>query len=177
MTRTPVAGHISSLRAAEGEKQISTTIKDASNKHINPRTGQVEEGPSQSMEIKEISHERFNEQFEFIEQNENYGNVAQNSFDENEEATAISGKLDISIKDSPKVNNKVTKQDSKRSKSIERDNKSNSPPIKVKYFYLNSKFHLTFQYILILGINEESQRVKAQKIHIHQLQATSIWQW
>lgn len=131
MTRTPVAGHISSLRAkteAESEKQITTTIKDASNKHINPRTGQVEEGPSQSMEIREISHERFNEQFEYIEQNENYGNVLQNSFDENEEATAVSGKLDINIKDSPKITNK---QESKRSKSTERDNKSNSPPVKV----------------------------------------------
>lgn len=38
MNRAPVAGHISSLRAAEKE-QKKITLKDASKKHIDPFTG------------------------------------------------------------------------------------------------------------------------------------------
>lgn len=38
MNRAPVAGHISSLRAAEQE-QKKVTLKDASKKHIDPFTG------------------------------------------------------------------------------------------------------------------------------------------
>lgn len=49
MSRAPVAGHISSVRAAEraSRKQITSTIKDASNKHINPRTLEIQSGPSE----------------------------------------------------------------------------------------------------------------------------------
>ena len=46
MTRTPIPGHISSLRAAEEEQRRSEqeqkrtdTLKDASKKHIDPFTG------------------------------------------------------------------------------------------------------------------------------------------
>lgn len=48
-TRKPIAGHVSSVRAQEraDRKQIKTTLKDASNKHINPRTGQIQHGPSE----------------------------------------------------------------------------------------------------------------------------------
>lgn len=48
--RAPVAGHVSSVRAAEekaARTQIVSTVKDASNKHINPRTGQIQQGPSE----------------------------------------------------------------------------------------------------------------------------------
>lgn len=47
--RTPVVGHVSSVRAEEkaARTQIVTTVKDASNKHINPRTGKVESRPSE----------------------------------------------------------------------------------------------------------------------------------
>lgn len=47
--RQPVVGHVSSIRAEEkaARKQIVTTVKDASNKHINPRTGRVQQGPSE----------------------------------------------------------------------------------------------------------------------------------
>lgn len=47
--RAPVAGHVSSVRAAEkaARTQIVTTVKDAANKHINPRTGKVQQGPSE----------------------------------------------------------------------------------------------------------------------------------
>lgn len=38
MSRAPVAGHISSLRAQEHE-QKKDTLKDASKKHIDPFTG------------------------------------------------------------------------------------------------------------------------------------------
>jgi hypothetical protein len=38
MNRTPVAGHISSLRATEQE-QKKVSLKDASKKHIDPFTG------------------------------------------------------------------------------------------------------------------------------------------
>lgn len=47
-SRTPVAGHISSVRAMEqAEKKIISTVKDAANKHIDPRTGIVQQGPSE----------------------------------------------------------------------------------------------------------------------------------
>jgi hypothetical protein len=39
MTRTPIPGHISSLRAAEQEQKRTDTLKDASKKHIDPFTG------------------------------------------------------------------------------------------------------------------------------------------
>lgn len=42
--RTPIAGHVSSVRAEEKRKQIVSTVKDAANKHINPRTGQIQHG-------------------------------------------------------------------------------------------------------------------------------------
>lgn len=47
--RQPIVGHVSSVRAEEkaARKQIVTTVKDASNKHINPRTGRVQQGPSE----------------------------------------------------------------------------------------------------------------------------------
>lgn len=50
MTRAPVAGHVSSVRAAEkaaNGKQIVTTVKDAANKHRDPRTGEIQQGPSE----------------------------------------------------------------------------------------------------------------------------------
>lgn len=58
--RAPVAGHVSSVRAEEKatRKQIVTTVKDAANKHINPRTGKVQNGPS------EMGHHNDNEPFE-----------------------------------------------------------------------------------------------------------------
>lgn len=47
-SRTPVAGHVSSVRAMEqAEKKIISTVKDAANKHIDPRTGIVQQGPSE----------------------------------------------------------------------------------------------------------------------------------
>lgn len=52
--RAPVAGHVSTVRAQEKaaqekipRKQIVSTVKSAENKHINPRTGQIQQGPSQ----------------------------------------------------------------------------------------------------------------------------------
>lgn len=48
--RAPVAGHVSSVRAAEqkaARTQIVTTVKDSANKHINPRTGKVQQGSSE----------------------------------------------------------------------------------------------------------------------------------
>lgn len=47
--RRPVAGHVSSVRAEEkvARTQIISTVKDASNKHINPRTGKFQDGPSE----------------------------------------------------------------------------------------------------------------------------------
>lgn len=39
MTRAPVPGHISSLRAPELEQKANNTLKDASKKHIDPFTG------------------------------------------------------------------------------------------------------------------------------------------
>lgn len=46
-SRTPIAGHVSSLRSpSESVRKITTNIKDASKKHIDPRTGNIEQGPS-----------------------------------------------------------------------------------------------------------------------------------
>lgn len=46
-SRTPIAGHVSSLRStAESARKVNSNIKDASNKHIDPRTGVPEQGPS-----------------------------------------------------------------------------------------------------------------------------------
>lgn len=49
ITRAPVAGHVSSVRAAEraSKKLIVSTIKDAAKKHMDPRTGRVQQGPSE----------------------------------------------------------------------------------------------------------------------------------
>lgn len=61
-SRAPVAGHVSSVRAAEkaARSQIVSTVKDAANKHINPRTGKVQQGPSemghQSNDTQTSSH-------------------------------------------------------------------------------------------------------------------------
>lgn len=61
-TRAPVAGHVSSVQAEEkaSRSQIVTTVKDASNKHINPRTGKVQQGPSEmghhSNESQEVAY-------------------------------------------------------------------------------------------------------------------------
>lgn len=47
-SRTPIAGHVSSLRSPSDQtRKITSNIKDASNKHRNPRTGNIEQGPSQ----------------------------------------------------------------------------------------------------------------------------------
>lgn len=55
ISRAPVVGHVSSVRAAEkaervaarAAKNITTTIKDATKKHRDPRTGEIQQGPSE----------------------------------------------------------------------------------------------------------------------------------
>ncbi|XP_075166957.1 uncharacterized protein LOC142239080 [Haematobia irritans] len=49
VSREPVRGHISSLRSSSTEKpkEIKTTLKDANQKHFDPRTGVVQTGPSE----------------------------------------------------------------------------------------------------------------------------------
>ncbi|KAL9922441.1 uncharacterized protein ACN427_003003 [Glossina fuscipes fuscipes] len=49
VSREPVRGHISSLRPStmEKPKEIKTTLKDASQKHFDPRTGVLQQGPSE----------------------------------------------------------------------------------------------------------------------------------
>ncbi|XP_055919035.1 serine/threonine-protein kinase meng-po isoform X2 [Eupeodes corollae] len=47
VSRGPVAGHISSIRTVEpAKKEIKTTLKDANQKHFDPRTGALQQGPS-----------------------------------------------------------------------------------------------------------------------------------
>lgn len=58
MSRTPIPGHVSSVRAAEeshSQKRIKSTIKDANKKHYDPRTGLIQNGPSE-MGSTAISH-------------------------------------------------------------------------------------------------------------------------
>lgn len=45
--RAPVAGHISSIRGQDTPSVIHSTVKDASRKHIDPRTGNIQVGPSE----------------------------------------------------------------------------------------------------------------------------------
>lgn len=49
MPRAPIVGHVSSVRAEEkaAKKRITSTVKDASKKHIDPRTGEIQNGPSE----------------------------------------------------------------------------------------------------------------------------------
>lgn len=47
VSRTPVSGHISSIKVSEQSTTINTTIKDASRKHLDPRTGNRQIGPSE----------------------------------------------------------------------------------------------------------------------------------
>ncbi|XP_004535920.1 CBL-interacting protein kinase 3 isoform X1 [Ceratitis capitata] len=48
VSREPVAGHISSIRSTlDKTKSINTTLKDAAQKHFDPRTGALQEGPSE----------------------------------------------------------------------------------------------------------------------------------
>lgn len=47
VSRGPIAGHISSIRTVEpSKKEIKTTLKDATQKHFDPRTGALQSGPS-----------------------------------------------------------------------------------------------------------------------------------
>ncbi|XP_053685648.1 serine/threonine-protein kinase meng-po [Sabethes cyaneus] len=47
-SRTAIPGHVSSVAAMErAEKKINTTVKDASQKHIDPRTGNIQLSPSE----------------------------------------------------------------------------------------------------------------------------------
>lgn len=45
--RAPVAGHISSIRGQDVPSVINSTIKDSSRKHLDPRTGHIQVGPSE----------------------------------------------------------------------------------------------------------------------------------
>ncbi|ETN60733.1 serine/threonine-protein kinase [Anopheles darlingi] len=56
VSRTAVPGHVSSVAALErAEKKINSTVKEASNKHIDPRTGTIQLGPSEmgSVSVKD----------------------------------------------------------------------------------------------------------------------------
>lgn len=48
LVREPVKGHVSSIRntVKKPDKRSVTTLKDASKKHFDPRTGALQEGPS-----------------------------------------------------------------------------------------------------------------------------------
>lgn len=62
--RAPVAGHVSTVRAQEKQAkqekiprtQIVSTVKSAENKHINPRTGQIQQGPSKMGDHESSDH-------------------------------------------------------------------------------------------------------------------------
>nr|XP_016941176.1 serine/threonine-protein kinase meng-po isoform X2 [Drosophila suzukii] len=51
VSREPLPGHISSLRKppsqTESAKEINSTLKDATQKHFDPRTGALQQGPSE----------------------------------------------------------------------------------------------------------------------------------
>ncbi|EDW91905.1 serine/threonine-protein kinase meng-po isoform X2 [Drosophila yakuba] len=55
VSREPLPGHISSLRKptspAESAKEINSTLKDATQKHFDPRTGALQQGPSEMGQV------------------------------------------------------------------------------------------------------------------------------
>lgn len=55
VSREPLPGHISSLRKPasppESSKEIKGTLKDATQKHFDPRTGALQQGPSEMGQV------------------------------------------------------------------------------------------------------------------------------
>ncbi|XP_016941176.2 serine/threonine-protein kinase SBK1 isoform X2 [Drosophila suzukii] len=55
VSREPLPGHISSLRKppsqTESAKEINSTLKDATQKHFDPRTGALQQGPSEMGQV------------------------------------------------------------------------------------------------------------------------------
>ncbi|KAH8252648.1 hypothetical protein KR032_001041 [Drosophila birchii] len=55
VSREPLPGHISSLRKPasppESTKEIKSTLKDATQKHFDPRTGALQQGPSEMGQV------------------------------------------------------------------------------------------------------------------------------
>ncbi|XP_017044740.1 serine/threonine-protein kinase SBK1 isoform X2 [Drosophila ficusphila] len=55
VSREPLPGHISSLRKptspAESAKEVKSTLKDATQKHFDPRTGALQQGPSEMGQV------------------------------------------------------------------------------------------------------------------------------
>lgn len=130
MNRTPVAGHISSLRAAkkekEKEKEIKTTIKDASKKHIDPRTGLVQEGPSEmGPSGKPQSNKNSAQYYNVDSKNQNGHGENGNGYGNDDESHTVSGKLDIKIKEN-------NSNKSPQEKISHEEPKSSTPPPKVE---------------------------------------------
>lgn len=116
MNRTPVAGHISSLRAAKNEQEIKTTIKDASKKHRDPRTGLVQEGPSVQGPITIQNSDQYYSDVNVDSKNQN-GHGHNNGENGEDVANAISGKLDINIRDDKKAQEVIQVKDNLEQKS------------------------------------------------------------
>lgn len=54
-SRTAVPGHVSSVAAMErAEKKINSTVKDAAQKHIDPRTGTIQLSPSEMGSVNKV---------------------------------------------------------------------------------------------------------------------------
>lgn len=59
VSRTAIPGHVSSVAAMEREeKKINSTVKDASQKHIDPRTGTIQLSPSTMGSVKVTQAEK-----------------------------------------------------------------------------------------------------------------------
>lgn len=84
-SRTPIAGHISSVRAMEQaaeKKSITSTLKDAANKHIDPRTGIIQQGPSE-MGVVSYDHSASSSPLNDQSSNGNTTNVNTKTINEN----------------------------------------------------------------------------------------------
>lgn len=116
MTRTPIPGHISSLRAAE-EEQKKSSVKDASKKHIDPFTGESfmninhlilhaidfiagtvqENGVSSTMGAPlMLTHNNHRSSHSL---NNNLSDEHFDMLDTERDSTTVNGKIDINIKD------------------------------------------------------------------------------
>lgn len=129
----------------ELEKKITTTVKDATNKHIDPRTGLVQQGPSEmcvngKSEAEEQPHTRsssasssnVHQQYSNGENGSIKNNTTNNNFYNNQinhnssDTDQINGRLNFSIKNDTKNGYNIQKENNDLKRSNGKiDHKSN----------------------------------------------------
>lgn len=98
--RAPVAGHISSIQATQ-KTIINSTIKDASRKHIDPRTGELQVGPSEMVKASPEPPEHHSSSSAGsggqYRENDNIYNNATTSAKDNNKQSMVNGRLEFPV--------------------------------------------------------------------------------